>query len=465
MDIFLTNSLTRKKEKFIPLKEGSVGIYSCGPTVYWNQHIGHMYAYVQWDVLVRYLRYLGNNVKWVMNLTDVGHMTSDEDAGEDKMEKGAKREGLTVWQIADKYIEQFTDSLESLNIQKPDVLCRATDNIAEQIDLIKKIEANGFTYKTKTGLVFDTSKFPDYVKFANLNLEEQNAGARTEVDLEKKNPWDFLLWVTNQPSHIMQWDSPWGRGFPGWHIECTAMSTKYLGETFDIHTGGKEHIPVHHTNEVAQGFGAFGRQTANVWLHNNWLTLKGEKISKSLGNMITVQDLVAKGKDPLALRYFILNSNYRQGANFTWEALGAAEASLKNLRDQLITLKAQTQRTTLSQEKGAEIDEYRNAFIKALAGDLNVTKALATLWEMLKSNIPSTDKYDLALSFDEVLGLNLGESKKIIIPKEVEEMLVEREVLRKKGDFAASDVIRNKIVGFGFLVEDTPQGQKVKPIR
>jgi len=291
-DIYLTNTLTRKKENFSPLKKGSVGIYSCGPTVYWNQHIGHMYAYVQWDVLVRLLRFQGNEVNWVMNLTDVGHMTSDEDAGEDKMEKGAKREGLTVWQIADKYIKQFTDSLMLLNIKTPDVLCRATDHIEDQIELIKKIEANGFTYKTGTGLVFDTSKFPDYAKFANLNLEDQKAGARTEVDPEKRNPWDFLLWVTNQPNHIMQWDSPWGKGFPGWHIECTAMSTKYLGERFDIHTGGKEHVSVHHTNEIAQGYGAFGHQTADYWLHNEWLLVNGEKMSKSLGNNVLVTDLI-----------------------------------------------------------------------------------------------------------------------------------------------------------------------------
>src|SRR4030042_5336271 len=230
-----------------------------------------MYAYLQWDTLVRFLKYSGFEVKWVMNVTDVGHLTSDEDSGEDKMEKGAKREGLSVWQIAEKYIKQFTESLDLLNIQKPDVLARATEHIQEQIDLIKKIEANGFTYQTKTGLVFDTSKFPDYDKFAKLDLKKQRPGARVEVDPEKKNPWDFLLWVTNQPKHLMQWESPWGKGFPGWHIECTAMSTKYLGERFDIHTGGIEHIPVHHSNEIAQALGAFGHQAVNYWLHNGWL--------------------------------------------------------------------------------------------------------------------------------------------------------------------------------------------------
>ncbi|MGB6882006.1 MAG: class I tRNA ligase family protein, partial [Microgenomates group bacterium] len=301
-DIYLTNSLTRKKEKFVPIDPLNVGIYSCGPTVYWNQHIGHMYAYIQWDTLVRLLRYSGFKVKWVMNITDVGHMTSDQDEGEDKMEKGAKREGLTVWEIADKYIKQFLESLDLLNIQKPGILSRATEHIEDQIGLIKKIEENGFTYKTKTGLVFDTSKFKVYPDFARLDLEKQKAGTRVEVDPEKKRPWDFLLWVTNQPNHVMQWDSPWGKGFPGWHIECTAMSSKYLGEQFDIHTGGREHIPVHHTNEIAQAYGAFGKPSANYWLHNDWLTLKEEKMSKSLGNLILVTDLVAKGFDPIDFR-------------------------------------------------------------------------------------------------------------------------------------------------------------------
>src|SRR3989339_1374999 len=290
----LFNTLTRQVDEFKPVKQGQVGIYSCGPTVYWNQHIGHMYAYVQWDTLVRVFKYMGNQVNWVMNVTDVGHMTSDEDTGDDKMEKGAAREGLTVWEIAEKYTKQFLESMDKLNIQRPDTLCRATEHIPEQIELISLIEKNGFSYKTKTGLVFDTSKFPRYADFAGLNLDEQAAGSRTEVDMDKKKPWDFLLWVTNQPEHIMKWDSPWGIGFPGWHLECTAMSVKYLGEQFDIHTGGKEHVAVHHTNEIAQGFGAFGARTANYWLHNEWLTLKGAKISKSLGNMITISDVIEK---------------------------------------------------------------------------------------------------------------------------------------------------------------------------
>ena len=371
------------------------------------------------------------------------------------MEKGAKREGISVWQIADKYIERFKKSLNILNITKPDVLCRATDNIKEQIGLILKMEKNGFTYKTKTGIVFDTSKFPDYAKFANLNLEEQKAGARTEIDPEKKSSWDFLLWVTNQPNHIMQWDSPWGRGFPGWHIECTAMSTKYLGETFDIHTGGKEHIPVHHTNEIAQGYGAFGHHTANYWLHNDWLVINEEKMSKSLGNNVLASDLVEKGYDPLSFRYLILTSHYKTGLNFTWESLKASQAALEKLRSLMQAFKGKKQRTTLSLEKNNDIQEYKNRFLKALCDDLNTPQALAVLWEMLKSNIPSGDKYDLALSFDEVLGLELNKGpKEVVIPDEINKLIEKRNTLRKEGKFEEADRIRRGIEEKGFSIGD-----------
>lgn len=461
----LSNTLSRKTEEFKAITPKKVGLYSCGPTVYWNQHIGHMYAYVQWDVLVRFLRYMGNDVKWVMNITDVGHMTSDEDEGEDKMEKGAKRENKTVWQIADKYIGQFLESMDLLNIRRPDVLCRATEHIDEQIDLIKKIEANGFTYKTATGLVFDTSKFPGYAKFANLSLNDQKAGARVEVDPEKRNPSDFLLWVTNQPEHIMKWDSPWGVGFPGWHIECTAMSVKYLGENFDIHTGGKEHIPVHHTNEIAQGFGAFGHQTANYWLHNEWMTLKGEKISKSLGNMILASEIKEKGYDPLALRYLILNSHYKTGMDFTWESLDASQKALNNLRQQVYASKIQTQRTVLSPEKEQKVASFTDEFTDALENDVNVTKALSVLWSAMKSNIPSEDKYDLAMDFDQVLGLNLGveppAAKVVEVPDNIKSLLLKRDELRKAGDYKEADNVRVEIEKSGFKVVDTPEGSKV----
>jgi cysteinyl-tRNA synthetase len=461
--IKLYNTRTRRIEEFKPVKKGEVGIYSCGPTVYWNQHIGHMYAYVQWDVLVRFLRFRGFSVSWVMNITDVGHLTSDEDAGEDKMEKGARREGLTVWEVARKYTAQFLESVDLLNITRPDVLCRATEHIKEQIKLAQKIEKNGFAYRTKTGLVFDTGKFSGYADFGRLDLAKQQAGARVEVDPEKKKPWDFLLWVTNQPKHIMQWESPWGKGFPGWHLECTAMSVKYLGQIFDIHTGGKEHVPVHHTNEIAQGYGAYGAQTANFWLHNNWLTLKGEKISKSLGNFILVTDLVKKGFDPLSLRFLILTSHYRQGMDFTWEGLKSASQALTNLRSTLRSLReAQKERSQLSSQNLEKVDAYRQKFLKALGNDLGVPQALAVVWEMVKSNIPSRDKLDLLLAFDEVLGLNLAETKEIKIPAEVKKLATVRQQLRKKKKWAEADKIRKEIEKKGFLVEDKEEGHWIR---
>jgi len=461
--IRLYNTLTRKKQNFIPIKKGRVGIYSCGPTVYWNQHIGHMYAYTQWDVLVRFLRWEGYKVKWVMNITDVGHLTSDQDDGEDKMEKGAKREGLTVWQIAEKYIAQFLESMNLLNISRPDVLCRATEHISQQIELIKKIEARGFTYRTKIGLVFDTSKFPDYPKFARLNLKKQLPGARLEVDPEKKSPWDFYLWIYGRPNHIMQWDSPWGRGFPGWHIECTAMSTYYLGSQFDIHTGGKDHIPIHHTNEIAQGYGAFGRQTANFWLHNGMLTVKGGKMSKSLGNIYTVQDLVAKDYHPLAFRYLVLNSHYRAGLDFTWEALEGAQKAYFRLLDFVRRWREEDG----AEEKDNKLGrEFKDQFRKFLEDDLNIPAALAVVWDLTKSLLSPSTKLNLIFDFDRVLGLKLKEEgeKEINIPKEIKKLAEKREELRRKKKWGEADKIRQKIEEKGWKVEDTAKGSKLKPV-
>lgn len=467
----LYNTLTRKKEVFKPIKPPYVGIYSCGPTVYWNQHIGNLYAYIQWDVLVRFLRYLGYKVKWVMNITDVGHMTSDQDTGEDKMEKGAKREGLSVWEIAKKYIKQFLESVDLLNIKRPDILCRATQHIKEQIDLIKKIEKNGFSYKTKSGLVFDTSKFSDYPKFARLNLKKQEAGKRICVDKEKKHPWDFMLWFTNKPKHIMQWDSPWGRGFPGWHIECTAMSTKYLGNQFDIHTGGKEHIPVHHTNEIAQAYAAFGRQTANYWLHNGWLLLEKTKISKSLGNIILVTDLIKKGFDPISFRYLALTSHYRKGLNFTWKGLEASQNALNNLREIIKELKGVISNKKVKPQKNKTLKneprkKYREKFIGYLEDDLNVPKTLALLWDLIKDKtVPPEIQYKNILDFDRVLGLNLNKIKKIKVPEEIKKLIKIRGKYRQQKNWKLADKIREEIREKGYLIEDTENGPKIKKIK
>jgi len=469
MTLYLTNTLTRKKEEFKPINSPNVGIYSCGPTVYWNQHVGHMYAFVQWDTMVRFLRFLGYNVTWVVNITDVGHLTGENegnpDIGEDKMEKGAKREGVSVWQIAEKYIKQFMDSLELLNIQKPDVLPRATEHIKEQIGLAEKIEKNGFAYQTKKGLVFDTGKFKDYAKFAGIKLDKLKKRTDVQDDPEKKNPWDFFLWAAD-PTHVMKWPSLWGEGYPGWHIECTAMSTKYLGDNFDIHTGGFEHISVHHTNEIAQGYGAFGHKTANYWLHNAHLLGEGGlKMSKSLGNFVTVQDLKKAGYDPIAFRYLVLTSHYKKGLNFSYKALDSARTALNNLREQVAAARSQTTRTVLSQEKDEKRRQFNEDFLVAMNDDLNTSKALAVLWSALKSNIPSEDKYDLAMSFDEVLGLKLKEVSKVSevpqVSQEVKKMLEEREKLRKEEKYEEADKVRKEIEAKGYRLEDSSEGVKV----
>lgn len=454
----LYNTATKQKEEFKPLHDKEVGIYSCGPTVYWNQHIGHMYAYVQWDMLVRFLRYMGFDVKWVMNITDVGHLVSDSDEGEDKMEKGAKREGLSVWEIARKYEKQFVESLNLLNISSPDVVPRATEHIKEQIDLAKRIEDNGFAYKTKTGLVFDTQKFPDYSKFANLKLEEMESGFRVEVDKEKKNPWDFLLWVTNQPHHIMKWNSPWGEGFPGWHIECTAMSIKYLGEEFDIHTGGIEHIGVHHTNEIAQAFGAFGHQTAKYWIHNAWLTYEGAKMSKSLGNIILVTDLVDKGFDPLSLRYLVLSSSYHKGLDFTFKSLESAQTALFRLKETVSELP----------DDGSINEQYKRKFIEKLDDDLSVPEAMAVVWKLVKdNNINPADKKATLIDFDRVLGLNLNVviEKDEGVPEDVLQLAKERNKMRMEKNWAESDRLRRLILEKGYMVEDLKDDCKIRKIK
>ncbi|MDO8559321.1 MAG: cysteine--tRNA ligase [bacterium] len=471
--IKLYNTLSRKKEIFKPLKDKKAGIYSCGPTVYWNQHIGNMYAYIQWDILVRFLKYSGYKVNWVMNITDVGHLTSDEDAGEDKMEKGARREKLSVQEIAKKYIGQFIESMDLLNIRRPDTLCRATEHIKEQIDLIKKIEEKGFAYQTKTGLVFDTSKFSGYAKFSRLNLKKQHAGSRVEIDPEKKQPWDFLLWVTNQPKHIMQWDSPWGKGFPGWHIECTAMSAKYLGNRFDIHTGGKEHIPVHHTNEIAQAYGAFGKQTANFWLHNEWLMIDKVKVSKSLGNIILTTDFIKKGYSPLAFRYLAITSHYRQGLNFSWKSLEASQNALNNLFEKVKEFTPTQTPTVPSGQVGRGLDrsaggtnDYQKKFIDYLSDDLNAPKALALAWSLIKDEkVATEEKYRLLLDFDKVLGFNLAKIETEKIPVELSRLAEQRQKYREQKEWRKADEIREEMKKLGWTIEDTDEGPKVKRLQ
>lgn len=463
MDIYLTNSLTRKKEKFIPINPTSgVGLYTCGMTVYDFAHIGHGRKYVTDDLLKRTLIANGYKVKHVQNVTDVGHLVSDADAGEDKMEKGALKYGKTVWEIAEFYTKNFYDSMDFLNIIRPDIVCKATDHIQDQIILIKRILENGYAYDTPEAVYFDTEKFTRYGEAFGQKLSDKKVAVRTEVQTgeHKKHATDFALWfkrVGRFSVHTMHWDSPWGDGFPGWHIECSAMSMKYLGDQFDIHTGGEDHISIHHPNEIAQSEAATKKVPfVNFWIHTAFLTVDGVKMSKSLGNFYTINDIKNKGFDPLALRYLYLTASYRKSLNFTWESLQSAQNALNSLRNQITAIKDNDSRTVLSTEKEEKMDKYRFDFMNAINDDLNTAQALAVLWEVLKSNIPSTDKYDLAMSFDEVLGLNLKSqiTNNKQIPNDIQILISKREELRKEKKFDEADEIRKQIEEAGFSVND-----------
>ncbi|MEK7550360.1 MAG: cysteine--tRNA ligase [Patescibacteria group bacterium] len=409
MDIYLTNTLTRKKEKFGAINPtpgvGLVGLYTCGMTVYDYAHIGHGRKYVTDDILKRVLIANGYRVKHVQNVTDVGHLVSDADEGEDKLEKGAVKAGKTVWEVAEFFTKNFYDSMDKLNIIRPDIICKATDNIKEQIEMIETLVKKGFAYDTAEAVYFDVSKDKDYGKLTGQLLSEKKVAVRDEVKTGqyKKNPQDFALWfkrVGRFKDHTMHWDSPWGDGFPGWHIECSAMSVKYLGEQFDIHTGGEDHISVHHTNEIAQSESSTGKKPfVNYWLHTAFLMVDGKKMSKSLENFYTIEDIIKKGFDPISLRYLYLTSHYKKPLNFTWESLKAAQSGFLNLKSQI------SQLLRSSSGQANRNIEYRNKFMEAINDDLNTSKAMAIMFEMLKSNISNKDKYDLVKGFDEVLGL------------------------------------------------------------
>ena len=419
----LYNTLSRKIEEFKPLEKGKVGIYICGPTVYDYAHIGHAIAYVNADVLIRVLKWLDYEVKSVMNITDVGHLTDDADDGEDKMEKKAKAEEKTAEEIAEFYTKDFWQMTKMMNIEKPDVVCRATEYIKEMIELIKRLEEKGMAYKISDGMYFDTSKLKDYGKLARLDIEGLKEGARVEKNTAKKNITDFALWKFSkkEEKRQMEWDSPWGVGFPGWHIECSAMSMKHLGESFDIHTGGIEHIPVHHTNEIAQSEGATGKQFVKYWFHSNHLMVEDEKMSKSLKNFLRVEDIKKKGFDPLSLRYLFLSGHYRTKMNFTWKGLAAAEEGYKKLKSMVSEWGGIKNRTSLSEEKLQKLQGLSLKFKQTVENDLAMPQALAVVWEMVKSNIPEQDKWELIQDWDRVLGLNLTQVKndKLQIPNEI----------------------------------------------
>jgi len=457
----LYNTLTRKKEIFKSINDKIVGLYTCGPTVYWYAHIGNLRTYIFEDILKRVLEYCGYKVKHVMNITDVGHLTSDADTGEDKMEKGAKREKKSIWKIAKFYTDAFKNDLRRLNIKEPNIWVKATDTIKEQIELIKLLEKKGFTYMIEDGVYFDSSKLKTYGRLWPKKIDIR-AGARVEMVSGKKHPTDFALWKFSPKGakREMEWKSPWGIGFPGWHTECVVMSIKYLGIPFDIHCGGIDHIWIHHTNEIAQAEAAYGKILANYWLHSEFLTLKSGRMGKSEGNIIILDDLIKHNYNPLAYRYLCLQTHYRSKLTFSFESLGAAQNSLKNLSENVLELK-------YSEDKIREdkIKIYKREFLKFIQDDLNIPKALVLIWKVLKDkNLSNKEKYSLLIDFDNVFGLGLRKLKKVKIPGKIKKLVKLREKYRKERNWEEADKIRELIKEMGYAIDDTPEGPKIKKI-
>ena len=456
MDIYFYNTLTKKKEIFKPINENEVKIYSCGPTVYKNATIGNMRTNLFQDTLRRVLKYNGYKIKHVMNITDVGHLVSDGDEGEDKMLKSAREEHKTPLEIAEHYTKLFFKDLERLNVETPEIVCKATEHIPEMLELVKKIMENGYAYETSTAIYFDVSKLDEYGILSGVNLREQKAGARVDVDPEKRNPYDFALWIKAPENHIMKWDSPWGPSYPGWHIECSAMSKKYLGEVFDIHTGGIDLIPTHHENEIAQSKGACGKIPAHYWMHGEYLLINGGKMSKSLGNVYLLDDIIERGYDPLTYRLFNFSCHYKGKLNFTWEGMDSSAISLTRLRDGY-------QKHLNGQEniENEIIDEFENRFHQAINDDLNMPLAMSVVWEVVKYPRKSKKLAELLDKFDTVLGLKISEKKEEEIPEEIIQLVKQREEARKERNWAESDKLRDLILEKGYIVKDTKNGSEI----
>ena len=459
----LYNTLTRTIDEIKPLSAPTVTMYTCGPTVYDYPHVGNWFTFVRYDILVRTLKASGLEPKWVMNITDVGHLVSDADEGEDKLEKGARREGKSAWDVAKMYGDYFVDGLHRLNVSQPTYLPKATEHIQEQIDLVKKLEEKGFTYQISDGIYYDTSKFPRYAEFARLDVDEQQAGARVEHNPEKRNASDFALWKFSPAAEQrdMEWDSPWGKGFPGWHLECSAMSMKYLGETMDVHAGGIDHIPVHHTNEIAQSEAVTGKPVASTWMHTNHITVNGEKVSKSLGNGITLEQLEEKGFSLLAFRLHVLESHYRSQSKFSWESLEAAANRLKDYQA-LADLRFQAVTTPGYELTDMDYGQYQKDILNALQDDLNTPEVLRIVSLIANERHDSIDESEkdafvAFISFlDDVLGLNLLSSTDIT--DEQKAVLQERQAARDTKDWAKSDELRNVLGKQGIGVRDTSFG-------
>lgn len=466
-DIYLFNTLSRTKEKFVPIEPGKVKLYTCGPTVYDYQHIGNLRTFFFEDILKRVLLFNGFEVFHVMNITDVGHLVSDDDEGEDKMEKGAAREGKTVWEIADYYTGVFKNDINRLNIIPPKEYSKATDYIQEQVDMIECLEKKGFTYITSDGVYYDTSQFPTYANLAKLDIEGLQEGKRIEFSKEKKNITDFALWKFSpkDSTRQMEWESPWGKGFPGWHIECSAMSKKLLGSHLDIHCGGVDHIPIHHTNEIAQSEVCNGEKYVNYWLHGEFLLEGSGKMSKSKGEFLTLQTLVDKGYSPMHYRYYLLNTHYRKRLNFSFEGLDTAKNGYESLSGKILQLKKDSGDGDISSPDKSYVEK----FTKVINDDLNVTEGLAVLWELIRDkDIPASVKLGTGYELDKVLGLELSELPSASagnIPDDLKNLAEERLLAKKNKDFTLADKLRDEIKTMGYEVMDTKDGYEIKNIK
>ncbi len=481
MAIKLYNTLSREKEEVRPLHNEWVGLYTCGPTVYNYAHIGNLRTYIFEDILERALTYNGFKVKRVMNITDVGHLTSDADAGEDKLDREARAANKPVQEIARFYTRAFLDDLEKLNIKIPEIIAPATEFVQEQIAIIEELFKKGFAYDTGTAVYFDVGKFKNYGKLSGQPLSEKLTGARAEVvvDAEKRNAADFALWFKlagRFKNHLLHWPSPWGEGFPGWHIECSAISKHFLGQPFDIHTGGVDHIGTHHTNEIAQSEAAYGVPLANVWMHGEYLIINEGRMGKSEGNFITLSDLINKGYHPLAFRYLVLNTHYRSKLNFTWEGLDAARSGLKNLYRSIYVMLLAVEKlekpgfAIMPEENERKAAEFENQFLEGLNDDLNTPKSLAVIYKVIqRKDISGSERMNLLAKFDRILGLELAEKPKKSLKRYLEtggnakKLAEEREEFRANQQFMQADDLRKQIDALGYEVDDTPHGPILWP--
>lgn len=467
MKLTFYNTLTRKKEEFHSIDENRVRMYSCGPTVYSYAHIGNFRTYIFMDTLRRVLKYNGYELKHVMNITDVGHLESDADEGEDKMEKAARKEKKDPYEIANFYTEIFLKDMEKLNIDKPEIITKATENISQMIEYVKEIIKNGYAYETSKGIYFDISKLDKYPVLSNRKLDDQIAGARVDVDPEKKNPYDFALWIKAPENHIMKWESPWGLSYPGWHLECSTMGRRFLGEEFDIHTGGVDHIPTHHENEIAQSKGATGKIPAHVWMHCEYLQVDGGKMSKSLGNTYTISQLQEKGISPLAFKLFCFTAHYRNKLNFTFEGAYGAQKALERLYDSYIK-----NANGVDDVDEDIIKEYEERFLAYINDDMNMPGAMSVVWEIARNAKKSIKFADLLLKFDKVLGLDMKNAENYLLgfkheeseelPEKIKALVEERKQARAEKNWAKSDEIRDMIISLGYSIKDTKDGIIVK---